>query len=259
MKHRPLLYLQDLHVQVEGKPILQGLDLTLASGEVHILMGRNGQGKTTVAHVLAGAPGYEVTQGSIHYQGHDLLSYAPEERAARGLFVGFQQPIAIPGVSIISFLKAAVEALAKARGESPMPAPALLSLVKEKMAELGLDPAFLARSLNEGFSGGEKKRVELLQMAVLSPALAILDEPDSGLDADALQRLGHLLQTMKKSGRTLLIITHYTHLFEYFTPDHVHVLSQGRIIESGDASLAQRVLKEGYDALLTSALPRHAS
>lgn len=259
MKDQTLLHIQDLHVQVGEQPILQGLDLTLRSGEVHILMGRNGQGKTTVAQILAGAPRYEVSEGSISYQGHDLLRCAPEERAALGLFVGFQQPIAIPGVSIISFLKAAVDALAKARGQAPMPAPALLSLVREKMAQLGLDPAFLSRSLNEGFSGGEKKRVELLQMAVLCPTLAILDEPDSGLDADALQRLGHMLQTMRKSERALLIITHYTHLFEYLTPDYVHILDQGRIVQSGDASLAARLLQEGYDALLNPELPQHAS
>lgn len=255
----PLLHIQNLHVHAAGQPILQGLNLTLQPGEVHVLMGKNGQGKTTVAQVLAGAPGYEVTEGTITYQDHDLLACAPEERAALGLFVGFQQPIAIPGVSIISFLKAALDALSHARGQTPMSASSLLTLVKEKMTQLGLDPSFLSRSLNEGFSGGEKKRIELLQMAVLSPTLAILDEPDSGLDANALQRLGQMLQTMRKPEKAVLIITHYTHLFEYLTPDYVHIIDQGRIVKRGDASLAHTLLQKGYDALLTPALSQHAS
>ncbi|MEM7362155.1 MAG: Fe-S cluster assembly ATPase SufC [Bacteroidota bacterium] len=250
MNERPLLAIQDLRVCADDKPILQGLNLTVGRREVHVLMGRNGQGKTTVAQVVAGAPDYKVVGGAIYYDGEDLVAYTPEERAAKGLFVAFQHPVAIPGVSLITFLKASMDALARARGEALMSTPDLLALVKKRMQALDLAPAFLSRPLNEGFSGGEKKRVELLQMTLLAPQCAILDEPDSGLDADALARLGKELQRMREEGGSLLIITHYTHLFNYLTPDVVHVLDQGRIVKQGKAALAQQLLQEGYNSLL---------
>ena len=219
-------------------------------GEVHLLMGRNGQGKTTVAQAIAGAPDYKVTGAKIEYDGKDLTTYTPEERAALGLFVSFQHPVAIPGVSLMAFLKASMNALARARDNTPMPTPDLLALIKKRMQAFDLDPTFLSRPLNETFSGGEKKRVEMLQMSLLAPSCAILDEPDSGLDADALARLGKELQQMRTDGRSLLIITHYTHLLDYLTPDGVHLLDQGRIVKQGKATLAKQLLAKGYEDLL---------
>lgn len=247
----PFLAIKNLHVRVDKKPILHGVNLTVRSGEMHLLMGKNGQGKTSIAQVLAGAPGYEVTQGEIIYKGEDLLACTAEERAARGLFVAFQNPIAIPGVSVINFLKASLDALYKARGKAVMRAPDILALVKNKMTTLEIDPSFLSRNLHEGFSGGEKKRIELLQMAVLDPTFAILDEPDSGLDADALKVLGKNLQSMQATDKSLLMITHYARLFDYITPDYVHIINEGRIIRTGDVNLANQLLKEGYGTLPT--------
>ena len=252
LSKKPLLDISNLHVSADNTPILHGLNLTLYAGEVHVLMGKNGQGKTTIAQLLGGDPHYEITQGRITYQEKDLLALPPHERAVEGIFLAFQQPIALPGVTVINFLKAAMEALAKARGEAPLPPHQLLALAKEKMSTLGLSHSFLSRPLNDGFSGGEKKRLELLQMILLSPTLAILDEPDSGLDAQARQYLGHTLQQMQKEGKTILIITHYSDLFTYLTPNYVHIINQGEIVKKGDIALAQSVAEKGYDALLNN-------
>jgi len=241
-----MLKITDLHAKVGEKTILKGLSLTVNAGEVHAIMGPNGSGKSTLSYVLAGREGYQVTSGSVLYQGKDLLGLAPEERAREGVFLAFQYPVEIPGVSNKYFLKAAYNALRKHRGEPEMDAGAFLKFVKEKAKMVEMDPAFLNRSVNEGFSGGEKKRNEILQMAVLEPKLALLDETDSGLDIDALKIVAGGINKLRDPKRAVVLVTHYQRLLDYIVPDFVHVLSGGRIVKSGGKELALQLEKEGY-------------
>jgi Fe-S cluster assembly ATP-binding protein len=243
----PLLSIEDLHASVAGKPILNGLTLAVGSGEVHAIMGPNGSGKSTLAHVLAGRPGYEVTAGSVRYQGRDLLSLAPEERARSGVFLGFQYPVEIPGVNNVYLLKAAVNAARKVQGLPEVDAFEFLGLVREKMQLMHMEDSFLSRGVNEGFSGGEKKRNEVLQMLVLEPRLAILDETDSGLDIDALKIVAAGVNSLRAPARACVLVTHYQRLLEYVVPDFVHVLVRGRIARSGDRTLALELERRGYD------------
>jgi Fe-S cluster assembly ATP-binding protein len=244
---KPILEIKDLHAGVENKQILKGVSLTINAGEVHAVMGPNGSGKSTLAAVLAGRDGYEITGGEVLYQGHDLLDLDPEERAREGLFLAFQYPVEIPGVNSTYFLKAALNEIRKAKGESELDAMDFLALVKEKMKLLELKDDLLKRSVNEGFSGGEKKRAEIFQMAVLEPKLAILDETDSGLDIDALKIVSHGVNKLKRADNAQLVITHYQRLLNYIVPDFVHVLVDGRIVKSGDKSLALELEAKGYD------------
>jgi Fe-S cluster assembly ATP-binding protein len=241
-----LLEIHDLHVRVDEKPILRGVDLVVRAGEVHAVMGPNGSGKSTLANVLAGREGYEVTRGSVRFQGKDLMSLAPEERARAGLFLAFQYPVEIPGVGNSYFMKATLNAVRAGRGQPPLDAIDFLTLVKQKARELGMDEAFLGRSVNEGFSGGEKKRNEVLQMSLLEPTLAVLDETDSGLDIDALRVVAAGVNRLRSPERAVLAITHYQRLLEYLVPDQTHVLIGGRIAKSGDRSLALELEKRGY-------------
>jgi Fe-S cluster assembly ATP-binding protein len=236
-----MLDIKNLHVTVDGKPILKGLDLTIRPGEVHAIMGPNGSGKSTLAYVLAGREGYEVTDGSIVYDGHNLLELSPEERAREGIFLAFQYPVEIPGVGSNSFLKAAVNAVRKHRGLPELDAMEFLKLIREKRDQLGIPEDMLKRSLNVGFSGGEKKRTEVLQMSLLDPRLAILDETDSGLDIDALKIVAKGINALRGPERAMLVITHYQRLLDYVVPDFVHVLSDGRIAESGGKELAHKL------------------
>jgi Fe-S cluster assembly ATP-binding protein len=242
-----MLKIENLHVKVEGKEILKGLTLTIPTGEVHAVMGPNGSGKSTLASVLAGRAGYEITSGSVTFQGRDLLALAPEERAREGVFLGFQYPVEIPGVNNVYLLKAAVNASRKHRGLDEVDAFEFLTLVREKMRLMRMDEGMLSRGVNEGFSGGEKKRNEILQMLVLEPRLAILDETDSGLDIDALKIVANGVNTLRSPERSLVLVTHYQRLLDYIVPDHVHVLVRGRIVRSGDKSLALELEKRGYD------------
>jgi Fe-S cluster assembly ATP-binding protein len=242
-----MLNIENLHVKVDGKEILKGLTLTIPTGEVHAVMGPNGSGKSTLASVLAGRPGYEITAGSVTFQGRDLLALAPEERAREGVFLGFQYPVEIPGVNNVYLLKAAVNAARKHRGLDEVDAFEFLSLVREKMRLMRMEESMLSRGVNEGFSGGEKKRNEILQMLVLEPRLAILDETDSGLDIDALKIVANGVNTLRSPERSLVLVTHYQRLLDYIVPDHVHVLVKGRIVRSGDKSLALELEKRGYD------------
>jgi Fe-S cluster assembly ATP-binding protein len=242
-----MLKIENLHVRVDGKEILKGLTLTVPTGEVHAVMGPNGSGKSTLANVLAGRPGYEITAGAVTFQGRDLLALAPEERAREGVFLGFQYPVEIPGVNNVYLLKAAVNAARKHRGLDEVDAFEFLTLVKEKMRLMRMEDSMLSRGVNEGFSGGEKKRNEVLQMLVLEPRLAILDETDSGLDIDALKIVAHGVNTLRSPERSLVLVTHYQRLLDYIVPDHVHVLVKGRIARSGDKSLALELEKRGYD------------
>jgi Fe-S cluster assembly ATP-binding protein len=242
-----MLKIDNLHVKVDGKEILRGLTLEVPTGEVHAVMGPNGSGKSTLASVLAGRPGYEVTAGSVSYQGHDLLALAPEERAREGVFLGFQYPVEIPGVNNVYLLKAAVNAARKHRGLDEVDAFEFLTLVREKMRLMRMEESMLSRGVNEGFSGGEKKRNEILQMLVLEPRLAILDETDSGLDIDALKIVANGVNTLRSPERSLVLVTHYQRLLDYIVPDHVHVLVKGRIVRSGDKSLALELERRGYD------------
>jgi Fe-S cluster assembly ATP-binding protein len=242
-----MLKIDNLHVKVDGKEILKGLTLTVPTGEVHAVMGPNGSGKSTLANVLAGRPGYEVTAGSVSFEGRDLLALAPEERAREGVFLGFQYPVEIPGVNNVYLLKAAVNAARKHRGLEEVDAFEFLTLVREKMRLMRMEDSMLSRGVNEGFSGGEKKRNEILQMLVLEPRLAILDETDSGLDIDALKVVAHGVNTLRSSERSLVLVTHYQRLLDYIVPDHVHVLVKGRIVRSGDKSLALELERRGYD------------
>ncbi len=242
-----MLKIENLQVAVDGKSILKGLTLAVNPGEVHAIMGPNGSGKSTLAHVLAGRPGYEVTGGSITYEGRDLLALAPEERAREGVFLGFQYPVEIPGVNNVYLLKAAINAARKQRGLPEVDAFEFLGLVREKMKLMQMEESFLSRGVNEGFSGGEKKRNEILQMLVLEPRLGILDETDSGLDIDALKVVANGVNTLRSPERSFVLVTHYQRLLDYVVPDYVHVLVRGRIARSGDKSLALELEKRGYD------------
>lgn len=244
---------RDLHVAVGGAEIINGLTLSVPAGQTHAIMGPNGAGKSTLAYALAGRAGYEASSGSATLEGVDLLTLEPEERAAKGLFLSFQYPVEIPGLSAIAFLKASLNAQRKANGEDPMPAPELLKLLREKAAALKIDPEMLKRPLNVGFSGGEKKRFEALQMAVLQPRFAILDETDSGLDIDALKIVAESVNALRAPDRAMLVITHYQRLLEYIKPDRVHILARGRIIASGGPELALELERDGYDKYLRAA------
>jgi Fe-S cluster assembly ATP-binding protein len=246
----PLLQIENLHAGVEGKAIIKDLSLTIAAGEVHAIMGPNGSGKSTLAAVLAGREGYEVTAGRVAYRGLDLLALDPEERAREGVFLAFQYPVEIPGVNSTYFLKAALNEVRKHRGLAELDAMEFLDLVKDKIKLLELNEDLLKRPVNVGFSGGEKKRNEIFQMAVLEPRLAILDETDSGLDIDALRVVATGVNRLKRSDNAQLVITHYQRLLNYIVPDHVHVLAQGRLIRSGGKELALELEARGYDWLL---------
>jgi len=244
-----LLEIRNLHARIaggDGKEILKGVNLTIQPGEVHAIMGPNGSGKSTLSQVLAGRESYEVTKGEVLYQGKDLLALPPEERAVAGIFLGFQYPVEIPGVGNLYFLRTALNAVRKQRGLEELDAIDFLSMAKEKMKLVEMDSAFLSRSVNEGFSGGEKKRNEILQMAVLEPRLAILDETDSGLDIDALRIVAGGVNALRNKERGMLLITHYQRLLDYIVPDHVHVMSGGKILKSGDKSLALELESKGY-------------
>ncbi len=242
-----MLKIENLHTKVDNKTILKGLNLSVEAGEVHAIMGPNGSGKSTLANVLAGRDGYEVSKGSVTYQDQDLLELAPEERAWAGVFLAFQYPVEIPGVNNVYLLKAAVNAVRKFRGEPELDAVEFLSLVKEKMKLVKMKEDLLNRSVNEGFSGGEKKRNEIFQMAVLEPKLAILDETDSGLDIDALKIVAEGVNSLRNKDRAIVLVTHYQRLLDYIKPDHVHVLSDGKIIKSGGPELALELEEKGYD------------
>ena len=242
-----MLEIRNLYVRVKDREILRGVDLTVHAGEVHAIMGPNGSGKSTLAHVLAGREDYEVTAGEVRYEGKDLLRMPPEERAREGIFLAFQYPIEIPGVSTAYFLKAGLNAIRKHRGLDELDAMEFLTLVKAKIKLLEMDQNLLNRPLNEGFSGGEKKRNEVLQMAVLDPKLAILDETDSGLDIDALQIVSKGVNALQSPDRAMIVITHYQRLLKYIVPDHVHVLFNGRIVKSGGKALALELEEKGYD------------
>lgn len=248
-----MLDIRDLHVAVGGAEIIKGLNLFVPAGETHAIMGPNGSGKSTLAYALAGRDGYEVTRGAAALDGADLLSLTVEERAVEGLFLSFQYPVEIPGLSAIAFLKAALNAQRKARGLEPMPAPELLKLLRAKADGLKIDQEMLKRPLNVGFSGGEKKRFEALQLAVLAPRFAILDETDSGLDIDALKIVAASVNAARAPDRGLLVITHYQRLLDYIKPDRVHVLARGRIVTSGGPELALELEREGYDKYLRAA------
>ena len=245
-----MLSVKNLHASVEGKEILRGIDLEVREGEVHAIMGPNGSGKSTLASVLAGNPKYTVTAGSVEFLGRDLLSLPVEERACMGLFLGFQYPVEIPGVTMANFMKMAVNEQRKYRGEEPLKASEFLRMMREKSAIVELDSKLTSRSVNEGFSGGEKKKNEIFQMAMLDPKLAILDETDSGLDIDALRIVATGVTKLHRADNATVVITHYQRLLDYIVPDVVHVLYKGRIIYSGDKSLALKLEKEGYDWLI---------
>lgn len=249
-----MLTIKNLYVRVEGQEILRGIDLEVASGEVHAIMGPNGSGKSTLTHVLAGHEGYEVTQGAVTYQGQDLLSMAPEERAREGIFLAFQYPVEIPGVNNVYLLKAALNAVRTHRGLAEVDAMEFLSLVKERVKLVKMDEGLLSRAVNEGFSGGEKKRNEILQMTVLEPKLAILDETDSGLDIDALKTVAEGVNRLRSPDRAFILVTHYQRLLNYIIPDRVHVLMGGRIIKSGGRELALELEERGYDWVKQEAL-----
>ena len=245
-----MLQIENLHATVGDKPILKGLTLTLNAGEVHAIMGPNGAGKSTLSYVIGGRPGYEVTEGSVTFNGHDLLDMDPHERAAAGLFLGFQYPVEIPGVSNVQFLREAANAQRKLREQEPLSGGEFLKLAKEKAALLKMDMEMLKRPVNVGFSGGEKKRNEMVQMGILDPALAILDESDSGLDIDALRVVGDGINSiMRAPDKAVLLITHYQRLLDYVQPDFVHVLADGRIVKTGGAELAKQLEAEGYEAI----------
>ena len=242
-----MLEIKDLRAGIEGKQILNGLDLTIQPGEVHAIMGPNGSGKSTLANVLAGRPRYEVTGGSVTFEGKDLLEMPTEERAREGVFLAMQYPVEIPGVNNIYFLKAALNAMRKHRGQEELDAMEFLQLAREKMKVVELDESFMNRGVNEGFSGGEKKRNEIFQMAVLDPKLAILDETDSGLDIDALRIVAEGVNALRSEHHSVLVITHYQRLLRYLVPDFVHVLANGRIVKSGGKELAEELEQKGYD------------
>jgi Fe-S cluster assembly ATP-binding protein len=242
-----MLQIEELHATVDGKEILKGISLSVSAGEIHAIMGPNGSGKSTLAYVLAGRPGYEVTKGSATFDGKDLLDMAPNERAAAGLFLGFQYPVEIPGVSNVQFLRTAVNAQRRARGEAELSASDFLRLSREQAGQLDISMDMMKRPVNVGFSGGEKKRNEMVQMGIIGPRLALLDETDSGLDIDALRIVGAgINRIMRKPDKAVLLITHYQRLLDLVEPDHVHVLAGGRIVRSGGAELAHELEREGY-------------
>jgi Fe-S cluster assembly ATP-binding protein len=241
-----ILKISDLYASVQQQSVLKGLNLQVNAGEVHAIMGPNGAGKSTLSKVLAGHPMYEVTQGTVEYFGQDLLALSPEQRAQAGIFMSFQYPVEIPGVTNINFLKAAVNAVRQGQGKSSLDAIEFLSFIRARCDLLDMDESFLYRGINEGFSGGEKKRNEILQLVALEPKLAILDETDSGLDIDALRVIAHGVNTMRSPERAIVLVTHYQRLLDYITPDYVHVLSNGRILKSGDKSLALELEEKGY-------------
>jgi Fe-S cluster assembly ATP-binding protein len=242
-----MLDIKNLHAGIDGKEILHGLSLKIGTGEVHAIMGPNGSGKSTLANVLAGRPRYEVAAGTVLFEGKDLLAMAPEDRAREGVFLAMQYPVEIPGVNNIYFLKAALNAIRKHRGEEELDAMEFLQLAREKMKLVDLDESFMNRGVNEGFSGGEKKRNEIFQMAVLDPKLAILDETDSGLDIDALRIVANGVNTLRSEKHSVLVITHYQRLLKYLVPDYVHVLADGRIVKSGGKELAEELEQKGYE------------
>lgn len=244
-----MLTIKQLNVAINTQPILKGIDLNIKAGEVHAIMGPNGSGKSTLSKVLAGHPAYEVTSGEVNYLGQDLLAMKPEERAQAGLFMSFQYPVEIPGVTNINFLKASVNAVRKGQGRGTLDAIEFLSFIREKCQLLDMDESFLYRSINEGFSGGEKKRNEILQMATLEPKIAILDETDSGLDIDALRVISQGVNAMRSPERAIILVTHYQRLLDYIEPDFIHVLANGRIVKSGDKSLALDLEEKGYSWL----------
>jgi Fe-S cluster assembly ATP-binding protein len=250
-----MLEITDLHAAIGDKEILKGITLRVKPGEVHAIMGPNGSGKSTLASVLAGREGYAVTQGTVRYDGKDLLAFSPEQRASAGIFLAFQYPVEIPGVTNNYFMKTALNSIRKSRGEKEMDAIDFLKLIKERAKLVEMDPAMLSRSVNEGFSGGEKKRNEILQMAVLEPRLAILDETDSGLDIDALQIVSKGINALRSSDRSFVVVTHYQRLLNYVMPDFVHVLLGGRIVKSGGKELALELEQRGYGWLEAAAAP----
>jgi Fe-S cluster assembly ATP-binding protein len=248
-----MLEIENLHVAVDGKEILKGLSLRVGTGEVHAVMGPNGSGKSTLSYALAGRTGYEITSGKALFKGDDLAALSPEERAAKGLFLAFQYPIEIPGVVTMTFLRTALNALKRARAEPEVDASKFLKIVREAAKTLNINDDMLRRALNVGFSGGEKKRLEALQMAILKPAFAILDETDSGLDIDALKLVADGINALRAPDRSFLVITHYQRLLDYVVPDRVHILSGGRIVRSGDAALARELEAKGYEAIAKAA------
>ncbi len=242
-----MLRIENLHATVAGKPILNGLTLTVPTGQIHAIMGPNGAGKSTLAYVLGGRPGYEVTEGSVTFDGRDLFALEPHERAAAGMFLGFQYPVEIPGVSYLQFLRESLNSQRRSRGQKELTGGEFIKLAKDKAALLDMDAEMLKRPVNVGFSGGEKKRAEMVQMGIMDPRLAILDETDSGLDIDALKAVGHGINSiMRAPDKSVLLITHYQRLLDYVTPDKVHVLSKGRIVRSGGPELAHELEREGY-------------
>ncbi|GEM72663.1 Fe-S cluster assembly ATPase SufC [Sphingomonas aquatilis] len=246
-----MLKIENLHAEIDGKPILKGLSLTVNAGEIHAIMGPNGAGKSTLGYVLGGRPGYEVTEGSITFDGQDLLELEPNERGAAGLFLGFQYPVEIPGVSNVQFLREALNAQRATRDEKPLSGAEFLKLARAQAASLEMDAEMLKRPVNVGFSGGEKKRNEMVQMGIVDPKFAILDETDSGLDIDALRIVGDgINRIMRKADKAVLLITHYQRLLDYVQPDHVHVLADGRIVRSGGPELALELEKEGYAGVI---------
>jgi Fe-S cluster assembly ATP-binding protein len=246
MSFMPLLEIKNLHVEIDGKKILNGLDLVVNKGEVHAIMGPNGSGKSTLAYVLAGKADYEVTQGDVLFNGESVLEMEPDERAAKGVFLAFQYPIEIPGVATMQFLRTALNAQRKKRGEAELTTPDFMKRVREQAAKLSINPEMLRRAVNVGFSGGEKKRNEILQMALLEPSLAVLDETDSGLDIDALKIVSEGVNRLRSPDRSTIVITHYQRLLDYIVPDVVHVLSKGRIVKTGGKELALELEATGY-------------
>jgi Fe-S cluster assembly ATP-binding protein len=253
---KPLLVVENLRVRGGSREILKGINLEIAAGQVHAIMGPNGSGKSTLANVLAGHPEYDVTEGSITYKGQDVLAMDPETRAREGIFMAFQYPVEIPGVNNAYFLKAALNAIRAHRGEAELDAMDFMALVRERMQRLGIKEDLMTRAVNEGFSGGEKKRNEIFQMAVLEPTLAVLDETDSGLDIDALQVVAHGVNTLRSPDRAMLVVTHYQRLLNYIVPDMVHVLTEGRIVRSGGKELAFELEEKGYAWIEPEAVPR---
>ena len=242
-----MLTIDNLHVSIDGKAILNGINLDVRAGEVHAIMGPNGSGKSTLSAAVAGNESYEVVKGDILFKGENIIELAPEERAHKGIFLSFQYPIEIPGISVTNFIKTSINSNLKARGEDEMPANKMLKKIREKASLLEIDSKFLSRSLNEGFSGGEKKRNEIFQMAMLEPSLAILDETDSGLDIDALKVVANGVNKLKNKENAVVVITHYQRLLDYIVPDYVHVLNEGKIVKSGGKELAHELEEKGYD------------